>query len=409
MLKIKTVILIALSLKMIRVSAQTQQILFIGNSITYFNDMPQVFRDIAHEKGDSVDLTMYAPGGTGFQHHSVDNAVFDLFRNQTWDVIVLQPGSNESPAYSQSRETTLSQARILIDSALTYSPCARILFYEISYGVWGNSAQDISTYNNTMDQIRLTAEYLSDSTGLSYTPAGECLRHAWNEDPSVLLWGSTGDIHPNIKGSYLISCAFYAAIFHKPSSGNTVFNGNTVQDATYYQHISDSIVLNHLQAWRIDTTWHESSFTFTVNDQTLEANNTNSNADSVQWFIDNIFAGLGNQLSSNTLSIGNHELTQIAYFGVCSDTLIQSFQISSSLGLTSNQTGSIEWYPNPAREILLINTEHTEVRIYSLRGELLISEKDKTEIQIGHLASGTYLFEIETPSSEKYQFKFIKE
>lgn len=409
MLKIKTMILIALSLKIIQVSAQTQKILFIGNSITYFNDMPQVFRDIAHEKGDSVDLTMYAPGGTGFQHHSVDNAVFDLFRNQTWDVIVLQPGSNESPAYSQPRATTLSQARILIDSALTYSPCARILFYEISYGVWGNSAQDITTYNNTMDEIRLTAEYLSDSTGLSFAPAGECLRHAWNEDPSVLLWGSTGDIHPNIKGSYLISCAFYAAIFHKPSSGNTVFNGNTVQDATYYQHISDSIVLNHLQQWRIDTTWHQSNFTFTVNDQDLEANNTNSNADSIQWLIDDVFAGSGNQLLSNNLSIGNHELTQIAYFGACSDTLIRSFQINSSLGLSSNQSSSIEWYPNPAREMLFINTEHAEVSIYSLRGDLLISEKDKTEIRIGHLSPGSYLLEVEAPSAEKRQFKLTKE
>lgn len=408
MLKIKTIILIVFSLKMIQVSAQTQKILFIGNSITYFNDMPQVFRDIANQKGDSVDLTMYAPGGTGFQNHSIDNNVFNLFRNNVWDVIVLQPGSNESPAYSQPRATTLSQGRILLDSALYYSPCARILFYEISYGVWGSSPQDVTTYNNTMDQIRLTAEYLSDSTGFSFAPAGECMRHVWNKDPSILLWGGTGDVHPNIMGSYLISCAFYASIFNKPSSGNTIYNGNTPQNAQYYQHVSDSIVLNHQFSWRIDTSWHKSTFTYEINGQTLEATNTNTNADSVHWFLNHNLSGTNSQFLINNLDVGNYELTQVAYFGSCSDTLSYNFQMNS-LGLTNMSQNSIQWYPNPAQESVFIRQAKTKVRIYSPEGKLLIQQQNQQEVLINSLNTGTYILELEINPEERQLFKLIKE
>lgn len=43
-----------------------KNILFIGNSITYFNNMPQTFESIANDKGDAASVTVYAPGGTGF-------------------------------------------------------------------------------------------------------------------------------------------------------------------------------------------------------------------------------------------------------------------------------------------------------------------------------------------------------
>ncbi|MNU87235.1 hypothetical protein D3C71_770160 [compost metagenome] len=410
MLKIKRniFVLILLSLKVCTVSGQVKKILFIGNSITYFNNMPQVFRDIANEKGDSVDLTMYAPGSTGFQHHVIDNNVYSLLRNKVWDVVVLQPGSNESPAYSQPRDLTLLQGRKMIDSVLHYSPCARVMFYEISYGVVGTSPQNIVTYNNVMDQIRLTSEYLSDSTGFSFAPGGECLRHVWNKNPALLLWGSAGDIHPNVRGSYLVSCAFYASIFHKPSFGSTVLNGNSLQDAQYYQHVSDSIVLNHSALWRIDTSWHRAKFNAVLNGQTLDVTNTSIAADSIRWFLNTDFSGTNNQIQISNLPEGSHELTQVAYFGTCSDTLSKVIQVTA-LGLTDEYRITIQWYPNPAQKTIFINQENVTVRIYSMTGDLLIEEENKQIVSLEVLSKGIYILELESAGSVKLLNRLIKE
>lgn len=390
------------------------KVLFIGNSLTYFNDMPQVFRDIANQKGDTVDLTMYAPGGTGFQHHYVDPNVFDLFRSKTWDVIVLQPGSGESGGV-QPRPVTLQQARKLIDSARHYSPCARILFYEISNGVTGTSAADVSSYNNTMNAIRTTATYLADSTKLSFAPAGECLRYVWNQNPSVLLWNSAGDIHPNIKGSYLVSCAMYAAIFHKQSTGTTIYNGNTAADAGYYQHVADSIVLMHSANWRIDTGWHRARFTYVVNQGMVQFQNTTTGHDSLRWW-------LAPQQSTTTVNPvfnytqpGTYPVKQVAYFGPCTDTVVQNIVVGTPSSVAQpGIVAGLHLFPNPAREAVTFQVPATwtafSVRVTDAGGRVLLQQEDKASVNVSLLPTGIYFLKATNRQTGQYYFgKLIRE
>ena len=72
-----------------------KKILFIGNSITYFNDMPNLFKEISNSKGKNVIVDSHTPGGTGFVDHVDNPTVYGLFKNNTWDAVVLQPGSGE--------------------------------------------------------------------------------------------------------------------------------------------------------------------------------------------------------------------------------------------------------------------------------------------------------------------------
>jgi hypothetical protein len=43
--------------------APAMRVLFIGNSYTYFNDLPTIFRKLAAAGGHRVDTRMVAPGG----------------------------------------------------------------------------------------------------------------------------------------------------------------------------------------------------------------------------------------------------------------------------------------------------------------------------------------------------------
>lgn len=398
-------------------AAPKHKVLFIGNSITYFNDMPQVFRDIADQKGDSVALTMYAPGGTGFQNHYIDPNVFNHFRQGGWEVIVLQPGSNESVGVppTQPRPLTLQQARVLIDSARHYNPCARILFYEISYGIYGTSAANVTQYNTFMDHIRTTANYLADSTGLSFAPVGETFRCVWNRDPLTLLWQAPGDIHPNAKGSYMASCVFYASIFHKPSAGNTIYNGNTVADAQYYQHVADSVVLQHQTQWRIDSNWHRAQFTNTINQRTLQSQSQTQGHDSLKWFLPGLPPQNSNQITHTFDQPGTYTIQLVAYFGACTDTLTRQVIIGGSTGIASpDGLLQVQLYPNPVSRMLWlqlpVNLRQFTVQLRDARGRLVLEARHTASLDLGGQPAGLYLIQVtDQQSGRQYYGKVLKQ
>ena len=44
-------------------------VLFVGNSYTYFNDMPHMFAEICRSSGADVEVTMLTHGGKGWDFH----------------------------------------------------------------------------------------------------------------------------------------------------------------------------------------------------------------------------------------------------------------------------------------------------------------------------------------------------
>ena len=398
-------LLIVILINIYIVNAQdTTHILFIGNSITYYNNMPQTFEAIANDKGDTTAVTVYAPGGTGFIHHVNDPNVYNKFRQGIWDFVVLQPGSNESPAYSETKEQTLSRLYILQDSIIKYNPCAKILLYEISYGVWGNTPEDLDTYNNTMSLILSNCQYWADSAQIFFAPAGEAIKTAWNNDTSTMLWGSTGDIHPNAKGSYIIACTFYASIFQKPSFGTTVISSLTQSEANSYQQLADTTVLNHFPDWRINTYNQFTDFDFTINKQNVEFNNLSKNIDSLLWDFGD--GDTSTVINPNHLyeENGVYTVTLNTYKGVCTETVSNEVN-TNTIGIDDIITPeNIAIYPNPFTNRILIdkrlNTD--EISIFNALGQnmanniSLINHGQKTEIITTNLPRGMYVLKTKT-------------
>ena len=372
----------------------TKNVLFIGNSITYYNNMPQTFEAIANSKGDQTSVTMYAPGGTGFINHVNDANVYAKFREKVWDFVVLQPGSNESPGYSETKEATLARLEQLQDSIYKYSPCAKILLYEISYGVWGTSQADLNTYNNTMSLILSNNQYWADNAEVFFAPVGEAFREKWNNDQTDMLWVSTGNIHPNAKGSYIAACVFYASIYQKPSLGTTEISSLSQADATAIQTLVDEKVLNHKPDWRINSWYPYNNFEFQVNGNQVTFTNLSQNVDSVEWDF-----GDGNS-STNTNPV--HQYNQLGQFSVsltthkgnCEETTTQQVTISSLSVDDENINNQWKVYPNPVTDYLNINTEKEieNICIFNMKGQEVLSlEKPTKKLNINVLKPGFYI------------------
>ena len=66
------------------------RVLFIGNSHTYYNDMPHLFAQICQEKGIDTEVTMLAHGGKGWDFHLEEPEVKFNIEYGGYDAVILQ-------------------------------------------------------------------------------------------------------------------------------------------------------------------------------------------------------------------------------------------------------------------------------------------------------------------------------
>ena len=308
--------------------AQKKKVLFIGNSITYFNNMPFTFEAIANSKGDSVEVVQYAPGGTGFVNHVADPNVYAHFKQENWDFVILQPGSNESPGFSYAISETITRGKQLQDSIYKYSPCAKIVIYEIAYGIVDSTQASFTQFLQRQALIKNNITEMADSLNVMFAPVGESFLTSMNTNSSHFLWGNYFDIHPNAKGSYLAACTFYATLFNKPSLGTPELAFLSNSDALYLQGIADQVTLTTPSDWRIGTYNLTVDFQFLhdVQDSTkIQFTSLAQNYDSLYWnFGDQTHSTLYDPLKDYTNGVSEvFDVYHVGYKNGCSDTVAQ--------------------------------------------------------------------------------------
>ena len=85
--------------------ANALRVLFVGNSHTYFNDMPKMVVELAAAAGVERPLhaVMEAPGGAGFVEHLANGRVQEHLSRSQWDYVVLQD-QQQRPSFTFDRE-----------------------------------------------------------------------------------------------------------------------------------------------------------------------------------------------------------------------------------------------------------------------------------------------------------------
>ena len=82
-------LLIVLFFPIITFSQQTKEVLFVGNSYTFYNNLPQLVADIALSLGDTLIHDSSTPGGATFNAHSSNSQTLSKISQQQWDYVVL--------------------------------------------------------------------------------------------------------------------------------------------------------------------------------------------------------------------------------------------------------------------------------------------------------------------------------
>jgi hypothetical protein len=216
------------------------RVLFVGNSYTYVNDLPGVFRQLACSAGRRVEIAQEAQGGWTLADHAASPQTLKTIQSQKWDYVVLQEQS-EVPAIASARDQSMYPAVRKLVYLITAQGSMPLLFV-----TWGHrDGSKIAGFTGYADmQAALTSGYMgiSKEMTLPVAPVGPAWQRAVTLTNPMDLWQADGS-HPNPSGTYLAACVFYAAIYNQSPEGISYRAGIDEKSAHTLQTIAAETVL----------------------------------------------------------------------------------------------------------------------------------------------------------------------
>lgn len=185
--------------------AKPFRVLFIGNSLTYSNDLPAVVEAFAKAAGQrSFSYKTIAFPNFSLEDHWNNKDVHKALMKGPWDFVVLQQGPSAS---DEGRAVLLEYARRF--AAEIRKIGARPAFYS----VWP-SASRMQDFKGVSDSYRQAAEEVD---GLVF-PVGDAWLNALRVKTSIGLYSADG-FHPSPLGTYLAGLVIYEQLYNRSPIG----------------------------------------------------------------------------------------------------------------------------------------------------------------------------------------------
>ena len=185
-------------------AARSLRVLFIGNSLTYFNDLPAMLEALAKAGGQPVLSWkgVLIPGASLEDQWRGGEARRAIAREK-WDFVVLQQGPSASP---EGRTMLLGYSDRFARAIRAAGGRPAI------YMVWPSSSRT-SDFDDVSQSYRLAARQVD---GLLF-PVGEAWRLAAKRHTKMDLYSD--DLHPTPAGSYLAALVMYQQLYGESPIG----------------------------------------------------------------------------------------------------------------------------------------------------------------------------------------------
>lgn len=236
-------------------------VLFLGNSLMFFNDFYDIFENMAIAAGKNVFVRSVTQGSatiTKFADPTSDigNQTYKYLQSSIqWDYVILEPSRRTTPYDNTVRQSEIEAAKRL--SALAAQKGTKTLLYS----VWGFNSGAMTIYK-VVDGYNMTsigskaishsghAKFLHDFNvevseaigGAPLTRTGLAFENCMEDYPDINLYASD-NAHPSLEGSFLAACTVYDAIYGEPSAATGYTQG--ISSAARLCKIADETVLDN--------------------------------------------------------------------------------------------------------------------------------------------------------------------
>lgn len=171
------------------------RILFIGNSLTYVNDLPTTLVAIANVAGDTIEARYVAFPDFSLEDHWNEGTALQALKAAKWNYVVMQQGPSSLPENQVYLKTWTERFAPEIRAAGA-TPAL--------YMVWPSLARQPGDWPGVKAAYKNAAVSVQ---GL-FLPAGEAVRISQARTPSIALYSGDG-FHPSSAGTILAALVIY--------------------------------------------------------------------------------------------------------------------------------------------------------------------------------------------------------
>lgn len=193
------------------------KILFIGNSYTFYHDMPKLFEALCRANGKDVEVDSVTKGGRRLYENLQEGdeynaAILAHIAAKSYDVLFLQEQSCAPMAEKERFIDAVGKLKALVGAKRT-----------VLYATWGRKSG-----SKTLEEHGWTSEQMYDGIYASYCEAaslngtelsavGECFRAVIAKSDAELYTEDRS--HPSLLGSSIAALMHYKTVFGEyPSS-----------------------------------------------------------------------------------------------------------------------------------------------------------------------------------------------
>ncbi len=225
------------------------RVLWVGNSYTFFNDLPTMVSNIAASQGIKIANTRVLKGGERLERHAQNPVLQEHLKQGNWDYVVIQERSF-TPAYRTEyvARHIYPYAHDIDSMAHAGSPDVKVIYYM----TWGHKYGSLypddypldDTYKRMQERIITTyleMTYMNDGW---CAPVGMAWQQVRNERPDIELYKADCS-HPIVAGSYLAAHTIFTTIYQR--SYHSEFIADLPSNQAYYlQKVAQKSVLDNM-------------------------------------------------------------------------------------------------------------------------------------------------------------------
>ncbi len=186
--------------------SESLHVLFIGNSYTYVNMLPEMIREMSLAKHEHrpLEYKLVAPGGCSFEKHWKDGLAVAAIREGGWDYVVLQ---------EQSLRPLTNAAAMHEYARLLHAEIQKAGAKTVFYITWARK-------NAPATQQQITQSYatIARELGALSCPVGPAEARVAAKVPEMEFYAVDGS-HPSPAATYLGACVFYGVLYGKNPVG----------------------------------------------------------------------------------------------------------------------------------------------------------------------------------------------
>ena len=206
-----------------------QRILFIGNSITYYNGGVDLHTMNLANSIDSIlaiECESVVGGGWTLQQHFNSPITIQLIENGNWDLVILQ----EMTSRPVNDPELFYEYATLLDSVITHAGAQTAFFFSWPFE---------SVFDEMIEQQSAAYNYIGNELDAPVIPVARAWQFSLQQNPELELFMADGN-HPNVHGTYLACCTFVAFLWDETPVGASYVNSSTIteDEALFLQTIA---------------------------------------------------------------------------------------------------------------------------------------------------------------------------